>query len=134
MTGIYDPEAEQAIAGCAAFSSKAALASTDRLDAESFHDPRCWAVVAASLEVPNAWPIGMRVPIQPWWREHLVADAANVPRPVLEDWCRHAPCAWDASARFADRVHAAHQRRLHAARLLVDLEELGIGIEWQAVA
>lgn len=128
---LYDPHAEQTVAACAAFSRTAALACTDRLRAEHFHDPRCWWVVQASLEVPNTCPEGVD-PRDGWWREHLIAVAANVWPAVLIDWCQHAPCAWDAAAVLADRVIAAHQARQRAQALVDELEELGIGVRWAA--
>lgn len=130
---LYDPEAEQTVAACAAFSSTAALACTDRLTAEHFHDPRCWWIIAASLEVPDTRPSAVD-PGDEWWREHLIAEAANVWPAKLQEWCQQAPCAWDAGATFADRVLAAYEARQRAAALVVALEELGIGVEWEVAA
>jgi hypothetical protein len=128
---LYDPQAEQTIAACAAHNSTAALACTDRLRAEHFHDPRCWWIVQASLTVPDELPDGAD-PRDGWWREHTVAMAANVWPAVLQEWCQQARHAWDIDGRVADRVIAAHQARQHAQRLLDELEDLGVGVEWKA--
>lgn len=133
MSALYDPEAEQTVAACAAFSSVAALACTDRLKAEHFHDPRAWWVIEASLTIPDTRPEGVD-PREGWWREHAVAVAANVWPAVVQDWCQHAPMAWDADGRMADRVLAAHEHRREAARLLAQLEALGIPFEWKAAS
>ena len=128
---IFDTDAEETVAGCAAFSEVAARAFTDRLLPEHFRDPRCWAVVAASLEVPNDRPAEVDA-AGGWWREHRIADTAHIPRPVLEDWCQQAPLAYDATARYADRVIAAYGRRQRVAVLLEELAEHGVRIEWEA--
>lgn len=133
MSALYDPEAEQTVAACAAFSSTAALACTDRLTAECFHDPRAWWVIEASLTVPDTRP-EHAVAREGWWREHAVALAANVWPAVLEEWCRNAPLAWDADGRMADRVLAAHRHREHARHLLEELEAIGVGVEWKAAS
>ncbi len=125
MESIYDPAAEQAIATCAAFSSTAAHDAASRLDAEHFHDPRCWAVIAASLTVGDTCRVGD----DPWGRENAIADAANVHRATLADWCQHAPCAFDTAGLLADRVLAAHARRQRVQALLDELELLGLGVE-----
>lgn len=128
---LYDEIAERTVAACAALSTTAALAATDRLRPEHFHDPRCWAVIEASISVPNERPDGVD-PDEGWWREHAVADAAGIYRAQLEEWCRHAVMAWDIDGRMADRVLAAAERR-HAADVHVAaLEELGITVRWKA--
>lgn len=130
---LYDPQAEEGVAACAAHSRTAALACTDRLRREHFHDPRCWAVVEAGIEVPNERPEGVADGLG-WWREWMVADRANVPRPVVERWCSKAPAAFDASARLADRVVAAAARRAEVAELLERLEGYGVAVEWEVAA
>lgn len=132
---LYDPAAEQAVAAAAAHSRTAALACTDRLRREVFHDPRAWAVIEAALEVSDdAASDRTGHPEPEWWREDLVADRAGVPPLVLRGWCRQAPAAWDAAGRLADRVVAAHEARQRAHLLLAELEMLGFGIEWKEPA
>lgn len=135
----YDFAAEQAVAAAAAQSRIAALACTDRLRREHFHDPRAWAVIDAALEVPDVRSDAtsddiMHSPEPEWWREDTVADRAGVPPLVLRAWCRQAPAAWDASGRLADRVVAAYEARQRAHQLLAELEMLGFGIEWKEPA
>ncbi len=124
---LYDPQAEETVAACAAFSRRGATLAAGRLDAQHFHDPRCWAIVAASAGVPDACPPGVD-DAEGWWRENTVAQAANVWPAVLRDWSRRAPCAWDTAGTFADRVVAAHGRRQKADWHLVGLADLGVDI------
>ncbi len=124
---LYDPQAEETVAACAAFSRRGATLAAGRLGAQHFHDPRCWAIVAASVDVPDACPPGVDE-AEGWWRETTVAETANVWPDTLRDWCRRAPCAWDSAGTFADRVIAAHERRQEANRLLVELAALGIAV------
>lgn len=124
-----DPEAEQALAACAAFSQASAAQILTRVAAGDVYDPRCWAVITAAPHVPDHAPDDV---IAPWWREHRIADAAGIHRHDLETWCRTCPVATDANGHLASRVLRAADHRARVAQLVAELEDLGVHTNWSA--
>lgn len=116
MTAVlHDLAAEQTVAACAASSLHGAQLAAGRLGPADFYDPRCAAVTAAGVDVPNGPD-----------REHQIAAAAGVDPQLIADWCAHAPVMWDTTGAVASRVARKAADRRRVLQLLAELEDLGV--------
>lgn len=125
---LIDPHAERVIAGCAIASNEGATLATDRITPADFHDPLLWQLVATAATTPTKPATDNPIELPDEARTRHVATATGRPYRDLWTIVTARPCWADRSGYWAGRVLDAADRRRRAARLIGDLEDLGLNV------
>lgn len=114
IPNLHDAAAERALAGVAALSQTGAVNASEIVG--DLYDPTIARTITTATDVDNKLGIEARI--------DLIADLADVPRPVLCEWVSAAPTMWDLSGSLRARVRDAAARRRRVESLLADLEDV----------